>query len=669
MRNEREPLSVFIASQLRMLEHVSPLGVTPDPTSPRYKLLSRVSRKLEISRTASLPDLAKLIQDYYRACAFDEGERLLCSALREPFSEPAEYQALLHRWLGVFRMRDARVEEGIVTLHKAKDLYAELHDAANLTKCHRNLATAYALQGRWDRALQLLHCAREFAKEAGELESCLTVGFNMAILYHKQGDWRRALRVFRDVWRRFDAIQSENFKTNVLLEGTLIIRHLGFSQTAEGWGHTALERARLCGFRRGEALALLYLGDIQHDLGDPRLALRHYQDALAITNGAAPDGDLAVDCYRRLAEASLALGNLEGCESMIKEGYEKASRTNEQMAHIGLQRVEGRLAIVRGRIEQGRASFEAARSACRARGLRFEEGRTDDEFARALSDVGRTIEARKPNDDAVRRYASLRVGRLARRVRRNRCGFGRALRPTVIWHGRGFVTHDEALADRLTRAADQARRGASLLIIGEPGTGRSALATAIHRSRPLRGRLHRVCCEELSRMGPDARQEALTAIERLATQAAPASLVLCELGALSPEIEPDVLGALHVLVRGSRRPPLLMTTVSRPDAAPFRSTHGLDEFLSHARIALAPLRERRADIEPLVRHFMHTRWETRRVLIPGLSEAVRRVLEAHGWRQGNVRELQCAVLAIQERIGDASSVQLEHLPPELCAAE
>jgi hypothetical protein len=147
----------------------------------------------------------------------------------------------------------------------------------------------------------------------------------------------------------------------VRLEMTLLLRHLGFTTLAERWGIEALDWARRARFRRGEVLAHLYLGDIYLDLGQAEMALAYLQPALVITNDSAPEGDLVVDCYRRLAEAFLACDKLTLCERALVKGFEKATVTNDEVERIGLLRVQGQLAALRDQSTPSQRSFEEAR--------------------------------------------------------------------------------------------------------------------------------------------------------------------------------------------------------------------------------------------------------------------------------------------------------------------
>jgi DNA-binding NtrC family response regulator len=65
--------------------------------------------------------------------------------------------------------------------------------------------------------------------------------------------------------------------------------------------------------------------------------------------------------------------------------------------------------------------------------------------------------------------------------------------------------------------------------------------------------------------------------------------------------------------------------------------------LKGVEIALAPLRERRADVLPLARHFLdRTRERLDRAEVQGFDTAVQRAFAEYDW-PGNVRELESAV--------------------------
>ena len=79
-------------------------------------------------------------------------------------------------------------------------------------------------------------------------------------------------------------------------------------------------------------------------------------------------------------------------------------------------------------------------------------------------------------------------------------------------------------------------------------------------------------------------------------------------------------------------------------------------------VHIPPLRERREDIDPLARHFLHKYSATMSKALRDFDAAALAALEAYAW-PGNVRELENAIeraVALSEE--DATVVRLHHLP-------
>ena len=77
-------------------------------------------------------------------------------------------------------------------------------------------------------------------------------------------------------------------------------------------------------------------------------------------------------------------------------------------------------------------------------------------------------------------------------------------------------------------------------------------------------------------------------------------------------------------------------------------------------ISLPPLCQRREDIVPIARYFLHNLAAHAAAATPRLSEEATRALEARSWR-GNVRELQHGIERALILCGDDSEILPEHL--------
>ncbi len=214
----------------------------------------------------------------------------------------------------------------------------------------------------------------------------------------------------------------------------------------------------------------------------------------------------------------------------------------------------------------------------------------------------------------------------------------------------------------MRRVLETARRGArtdaTVLITGETGTGKSAIARFVHDSSARRDRpfLHLSCASlpptlvesELfgARRGAftDAREDRAGAF----VAAGEGTLFLDEIGELPLEAQAKLL---QVLESGRVRPlgstsevPVkarLVAATNRPLEALLRERQFRPDLyyrLNVIRIEVPPLRERREDIVPLVDLFLGRASDRRPDPLIGVSAAAMRRLVAYDW-PGNVREL------------------------------
>jgi len=223
----------------------------------------------------------------------------------------------------------------------------------------------------------------------------------------------------------------------------------------------------------------------------------------------------------------------------------------------------------------------------------------------------------------------------------------------------GPIAHSPALREALARARRAANSRATVLVLGETGTGKEVIARAIHAAGPRAARpFVAINCAAL----PDTLLEselfghvrgAFTGADRerrgAFEEAHTGSLFLDEIGETSPAFQTKLLRVLQErLVRplGSARASAVDVRVIaathrdlRRDVAAGRFREDLFYRLHVFPIHLAPLRERPEDVLPLAAHFLarHGAEEGK----PGcrLSPAAARRLCARPW-PGNVRELE-----------------------------
>ena len=222
----------------------------------------------------------------------------------------------------------------------------------------------------------------------------------------------------------------------------------------------------------------------------------------------------------------------------------------------------------------------------------------------------------------------------------------------------GLKGRSPAMRRLMAQIAQVARSDASILILGETGTGKERIAEAIHRaSSRADGPMEIVDCGALmptliasELFGHEkgaftgANQQHKGAFER----AHGGTLFLDELGELPANLQVRLLGALErrAFKRvGGTKPIEVNVRVVSATHRDLRKWVNSGEFrqdlyyrVAVARLAIPPLRERPEDIPLLVEHFLHEMGEDAPLstLIP---DSVMDALAKHHW-PGNVRELR-----------------------------
>jgi sigma-54-specific transcriptional regulator len=226
---------------------------------------------------------------------------------------------------------------------------------------------------------------------------------------------------------------------------------------------------------------------------------------------------------------------------------------------------------------------------------------------------------------------------------------------------KALLFHDPRSVALLQHVERVARSDATVLIVGETGTGKELVARHVHKVSGRPGPFVAVNCGAFSESLIDAElfgheAGAFTGAARARAgwfeAASGGTLFLDEIGDLSLALQVKLLRVLQerqVVRIGSTRPigldvRLVAATNVELEQAVQAQHFRADLFyrLSVARVALPPLRERAGDILPLVEHFLALYGDRLNLHDVALSAEARACLLAYPW-PGNIRELENAV--------------------------
>ena len=223
-------------------------------------------------------------------------------------------------------------------------------------------------------------------------------------------------------------------------------------------------------------------------------------------------------------------------------------------------------------------------------------------------------------------------------------------------------TSDPAMKQALELAMKAADSEASILLRGESGTGKGVLARAVHaRSKRAEGPFVTIHCPSLSAElleselfghAAGAFTGAVRATVGKVTVAEGGTLFLDEVGDLPAALQAKLLrllqekryervGETQTRVADAR----ILAATNRnleADTATGKFREDLLYRLNVIEVTLPPLRQRRADILPLVEHLLRYFAEQTGKSLPGLSDEARQAILRYPW-PGNVRELRNAI--------------------------
>jgi sigma-54-specific transcriptional regulator len=223
---------------------------------------------------------------------------------------------------------------------------------------------------------------------------------------------------------------------------------------------------------------------------------------------------------------------------------------------------------------------------------------------------------------------------------------------------KALLFHDPRSLDLLEQVERIARSDATVLVIGETGTGKELIARHIHAQSERAGPFIAVNCGAFSESLIDAElfgheAGAFTGANQARSgwfeAANGGTLFLDEIGDLSMALQVKLLRVLQerqVVRLGSRRAvPLDVRLVAATNvdlhkavaAERFRSD--LYYRLSVATVHLPPLQERSGDILPLARHFIALYGAKLKLDGVGVAPQAEAALLAYDW-PGNIRELE-----------------------------
>jgi len=134
------------------------------------------------------------------------------------------------------------------------------------------------------------------------------------------------------------------------------------------------------------------IGQLDHEEGRPREALRHFHHALRVMERLQRPLDRAA-ILTEIGRAHLTLGELEDAEQFAAQALDETQRTGDPVEAAEAQVVLGRVRLARGEVKPAVEGVRRALSTFRERGLAGREMQVAREFGLALKERGAHPEA------------------------------------------------------------------------------------------------------------------------------------------------------------------------------------------------------------------------------------------------------------------------------------
>ncbi len=499
---------------------------------------------------------------------------------------------------------------------------------------------------------------------------------NLAIVCYKQGDYNLAVELLDKELKLVANYPDMTCRALVAMGNVRRLQGEFF-----GARTALLDAYSLAGehkMQREETLALEFLGDVFRDEGKPAEARQYYARGMVVARELAPRGDLVMELTRRRGECLDLEGRPEEAEAVLHEALEMCRSVGDKYETAVTHRCLGVNAGRLGRWKLARRQLETALAGLQGLNARYETMIASFELSQLLTGqidagqvVGRTstvldeawqhgLRAQQLNQElespVLAREITEHVAALARRrlvgpdSKPSKGTFSAKRAPSSR-----VIAVSPAMQQTLRRCDGFAAYDTPVLICGESGTGKELLAHRIHENSPRGAQpFIRVCCaatatdllarEIFGHAGPQGKTE-----PGLVNQAEGGTLFLGGIGELPRELQSKLL---RLVQEGIYRPEgsgreqkadvrVIATTEMNLARLADQNRFRQDLYfrLRLMSVKVAPLRERTADIVPLVDHFL-SRLEGSTLAARALLDfSALEMLTAHHW-PGNGNELE-----------------------------
>ncbi|MBK9474363.1 MAG: tetratricopeptide repeat protein [bacterium] len=581
--------------------------------------------------------------------------------------------AELRLLLGAALRWQGRLREAVSHVEFACSAFTVLDEPVRGAVAANFLGWTFLSQGRLDESRRWFEKSLAINSQLGARARLAQNYQNLAIVCYKQGDYEPAAELLTSELALVGKLPDMQCRARLALGNVRRLREeFAAARTDLLEAYAAAREHR---FTREETLALEFLGDVCRDEGCPAEARVYYRRAMGLARRLAPRGDLVMELLRREGECLDLEGRHVDALRVLDEALTMAVEVGDRYETAIIRRCLGVNAGHLGRLPVARRELEEASGELHAMTARHEAMTCDYHLARVLRrapEVGGThgagsdamalawrsaLRAQQASQDLGVPGLAGEIAAVVAELSRLRL---RGDTEQPLWRtfsakrapSTRVVAVSAALQQTLRRCDGFARHTGPVLLFGEDGTGRAALARRLHENGP-RGALPflRLDCAggDSATLAWELEGEAGDGTSGLLSRAAGGTLLLAGIEALPPALQMETLrlvrdGAWRRRCDGGEMAPdvRIMATAGDGLAALAEAGRFRPDLYFRLRlmtVRVAPLRERKQDVLPLLDHFL-SRLEGSTLTARSVFDvAALSAMAEHHW-PGNVAELE-----------------------------
>ncbi len=282
--------------------------------------------------------------------------------------EQSPMLALLH---GIAHSRLGRLEEGqkwaVIAMSRARLLGDRTLEVRGLNVCG-----AIALErGGINEATSFFTRAQDEAMQNNDMATVGRCANNLGIIANMQGDYGQAVGAYTRAIAAYQKARCERGIVESEHNLAITFREQGHLDDAMQAADAAVREAERLGDRRLKAQALAGRAEIQLVRGEPDLAIREAESALAL-HRELHDAVLETEDQRILAVALGIIGKVYVAEDMLREVIDRATEHGRPLLVATAQRDLAQLLARAGKVVAAREVAETARAGFDRLGARVE---------------------------------------------------------------------------------------------------------------------------------------------------------------------------------------------------------------------------------------------------------------------------------------------------------